>query len=162
MASCARAADSCQPVFDALTKVATTPNHSYETSTSPTNTRGEERQGERILANEHYYIRTHGKWMRLPVSSQDVLEQEKDKEAHGKSMCQFLRTESVNGEAALLYSLHREYEQAGDKVIEDGQIWISKGTGLPMRVVEDWDNQGIRVKEHRSTRFEYGNISPPI
>ena len=27
----ARAADSCQPVFDALTKFATTPSHSYTT-----------------------------------------------------------------------------------------------------------------------------------
>jgi hypothetical protein len=29
-----RAADSCQPVFDALTKLITTPSHSYTTSTA--------------------------------------------------------------------------------------------------------------------------------
>jgi|GEM_PF-6709739 len=30
----AQAADSCQPVFDALTKLITTPSHSYTTSTA--------------------------------------------------------------------------------------------------------------------------------
>ena len=30
----ARAADSCQPVFNALTKVVTTPSHSYTTATA--------------------------------------------------------------------------------------------------------------------------------
>ena len=29
------AADSCQPVFDALTKIVTTPSHSFTTHTSP-------------------------------------------------------------------------------------------------------------------------------
>jgi hypothetical protein len=32
--SLAYAADSCQPVFDALTKLITTPSHSYTTSTA--------------------------------------------------------------------------------------------------------------------------------
>lgn len=96
------------------------------------------------------------------MTSQDVLEQEKEKEDHGKSTCQFLRSEPLSGEVAVLFYLHREYEQAGEKIIEDGQMWISKSTGLPLRVDEDWGNQGIGVNEHRSTRFEYSNIQPPM
>jgi hypothetical protein len=161
--STARAADSCQPVFDALNKLARTPNHSYATGTlAPTNGGGEVIEGEKILANGQYYLRTHGKWLRLPVTSQDVLDQEKDKELHGKSTCQFLRSESINGEAAALYSVHREYVQASDKVIEDSQMWISKSTGLPLRAVVDWENFGIHRKEHRTDRFEYGDIRPPM
>jgi hypothetical protein len=152
----ALAADSCQQVFEALTKVATTPSHSYTSSTDVNG--GKPTEGETIFANGQKYIRVRGKWMRIPVTSQDVLEQEKEKEQKGKSTCQFLRSESVNGEAAMLYSVHREYEE----VKEDGQMWVSTSTGLLFRVEEDVDNRGNKVKEHRSTRFEYGNIHPPM
>ena len=152
----AMAADACLPVFDALTKVATIPSHSYTTNTAVN--AGKSEEAETIFANGQKYIRAHGKWMRIPVTSQDVLEQEKEKEEKGKSTCQFLRRESVNGEAATLYSMHREY----DEVKEDGQMWVSKSTGLLLRVEEDVDNQGNKKKEHQSTRFEYGNIRPPM
>ena len=152
----ARADDACQPVFEALTKVATTPSHSYTTSTAVNG--GEATEAETIFANGQKYIRARGKWMRLPVTSQDVLEQEREKQEHGKSTCRFLRNESVNGEAAMLYSVHREY----DEVKEDGQMWVSRGTGLLLRVEEDFDNGGNKVKEHRSTRFEYGNVRAPM
>jgi hypothetical protein len=151
----AHAANACQPVFDALTKVATTPSHSYTTSIA---VNGGKTEAETIFANGQKYIQVHGKWMHLPVTSQDVLEQEKEKEEHGKSNCQLLRSESVNGEAATLYSMHREY----DEVTEDAQMWISKGSGLPLRAEEDVDNRGNRKKEHRSTRFDYGNVKPPM
>src|SRR5581483_11490239 len=148
-------ADSCQPVFDALTKVVTTPSHSYTTNTSVSD--GKAPEGETIFADGQKYIRARGKWMRVPVTSQDVLEQEKEKEQHGKSTCQLLRSDSVNGEAAMLYSVHREY----DEVKEDGQMWISRGTGLLLRAEEDLDNGANNKKEHRSTRCEYGNVRAP-
>src|SRR5215472_13084079 len=151
-----RAANACQPVFDALTKAATSPSHSYTTSTAANGSRATE--AETIFANGQKFIRVHGKWMRIPVTSQDVLEQEKEKEEKGKSTCQLLRSESANGEAATVYSLHREY----DEVTEDGQMWVSKGTGLPLRVEEDVDNRGNKVMDHRSTHFEYGNVRPPM
>jgi hypothetical protein len=152
----AHAADACQPVFEALMKVATTPNHSYTTSTAVSG--GKATEAETIFANGQKYIRARGKWMRLPVTSQEVLEQEKEKQVHGKSTCQFLRSEAVNGEAAMLYSVHREYEETE----EHGQIWVSKGTGLLLQVEEDFDNGGNNMKDHRSTRFEYGNIRSPM
>jgi len=154
----ADAANPCQPVFEALTKVVTTPSHSFTTSTSPAVNGGRATEGETIFSNGQKYIRAHGKWMRIPVTSQDVVEQEKEKEEHAKSTCQFLRGESVNGQAATLYSLHREY----DEITEDGEMWVSKDTGLPLRLEEDVDNRGNKVREHRSTRFEYGDIRPPM
>ncbi len=152
----AHAADSCQPAFDALTKTATTSSHSYTTHTAVNG--GQPAQAETIFANGQKYIRVRGKWMRIPVTSQDVLEQEKEKEEKGKSTCQFLRSESVNGEAAKLYSIHREYEE----LKEEGQMWVSTSSGLLLRVEEDVDNKGNNKKEHQSTRFEYGNVLPPI
>jgi len=117
----ARAADACQPIFDALMKVAATPSHSYTTHTA---NGGKPAEAETIYANGQKYIQVYGKWMRIPVTSRDVVEQEKEKEAKGRSTCQVVRRESVNGEAATLYSVHREY----DEVEEDGQMWVSRGT----------------------------------
>src|SRR5262249_37494648 len=77
----ASAADSCKPVFDALMKTATTQNHSYTTSNGVSGETANE--AETIFANGQKYIRVHGKWMRIPVTSQDVVEQEKEKEQHG-------------------------------------------------------------------------------
>jgi hypothetical protein len=154
----AYAANPCQPVFDALSKVATTQSHSFTTNTSPALNGGRATEGETIFVNGQKYVRARGKWMHIPVTSQDVREREKEKEEHSKSICQLLRGEAVNGEAAMLYSLHREY----DEVTEDGEVWVSNGTGLPLRFEEDVDNRGNRVREHRSTRFEYGDIRPPM
>jgi hypothetical protein len=150
------AADSCQLIFDALTKVATTPSHSYTTGAAVNGSKPTE--GETIIANRQKYIRVRGTWMRIGVTSQDLLEQEKEREEHGKSTCQFIRGESVNGEAAMLYSVQREYEE----VKEDGQMWVSRRSGLLLRVEENVDSGDNKVKEHLSTRFEYGNIRPPV
>jgi Neuraminidase (sialidase) len=155
LTSSAHAADSCQPLFDALIKVANTPNHSYTTSTA---VNGTPTVAETIFANGQKYIRVREKWLHIPVTSQHVAEQEKEKEQHGTSSCRVLRNEAVNGDPATLYSVHREYDQ----VKEDGQIWVSKSSGLLLRAEEDVSNEGNKVKEHRSTRFEYDNVRPPI
>lgn len=152
----AHGADPCQPVFDALIKVATTPSHSYTKSTGGNG--GQPAEAETIFANGQKYIRARGKWMRIPVTSQDVVDQEKEKEQRGTSTCQLLRNEPVNGDPAMLFSVRREYEGAK----EDGQMWVSRGSGLLLRVEEDFDNRGNNVKEHRSTRFEYGDVRPPM
>lgn len=96
--------------------------------------------------------------MSIPVTAQEVSQQEKEKQEHGKSTCQLLRSESVNGEAAMLYSVHREYEG----VTENGQMWVSRGSGLLLRAEADVENGGNKAKEHRSSRFEYGNVKPPM
>ena len=152
----ARAADACQTVFDALQKLVTTPSHSYTTSTEANGSKPVE--GETIFVGGQKYIQAHGKWMRLPVTTQDVLDQEKENEKNGKSNCQLVRSESVNGESASLYHMQRETENFK----ENSQIWISKTTGLPLREEQDIDYGGKIGKRHNSGRFEYGNVRPPI
>jgi hypothetical protein len=150
----AHAADSCQPVFDALTKIATTPSHSYTTSTAG----GKSRDTETIMVQGKKYIRVSGRWMAPGVTTADVLEQEKKIEASSKASCQVIRSEAVKGEPATLYSLHRE----GQGFKEDSQIWISKANGMALRAEQDIDMGGEVGKEHRSARFEYGNVQPPM
>jgi hypothetical protein len=149
-----RAADSCQPVFDALTKLITTSSHSYSTGVvngKPTST-------ETIYVQGKTYIFARGKWMVSPATPADVLTQELEDEKEGKSTCQFVRNESVNGEAAGVYSLRRETETRK----EDGQMWISKLTGRALREEVAVDYGGSLGKGRLSARFEYSNVKAPI
>ena len=153
----ARAADSCQPVYDAITKIVTTPSHSYSTQTAPL-VNGQQRTVEVIYVQGKTYILARGKWMLSPVIPADVLNQELENEKQGKSTCQFVRNESVNGEAAAVYSMRRETEIAN----EDGLIWISKTSGLALRKEVDMDYGGKLGKMHLIARYEYSNVKPPM
>lgn len=151
----AYAADSCQPVFDAITKVVTTPSHSYSTHTM----NRKQVISETIYTQGKGFIRVNGKWMKSPDGPKEVLEQEVENRKHETATCQAVREESVNGQSTTVYSLHSKTENA----TEDAQIWISKGTGLPLREEMDMDVGGGAVgKSHFSTRYEYGNVHPPM
>jgi len=152
----ARAADACQPVFDALQKLVTTPSHSYTTSSPASG--GTPRMAETIMVEGKKYIRANGKWMDARVTTQEVLEQEKENEKNGKSSCQLVRSESVNGESASLYHMQRETESFK----EDSQIWISTARGVPLREEQDIDMGGSIGKRHNSAHFEYRNVQPPM
>jgi hypothetical protein len=99
-----------------------------------------------------------GRWTRSAVTPNDVLQQEMENEKQGKSTCQFVRNESVDGEAAAVYSMRRETET----VREDGQVWISKANGRALRKEVDVDYGGAVGKGHLSARYEYSNVKAPM
>src|SRR5208282_839150 len=68
----AHAADSCQPVFDALTKVVTTPSHSYTTHAGTSAHGGAPTESETIYVDGKVYIRARGRWMQSPVTAAEV------------------------------------------------------------------------------------------
>ena len=61
-----------------------------------------------------------GKWMLSSISPNDVLNQEKENQTNGKATCQFLRNESLSGEAAAVYSMRRESEILKMKMVRFG------------------------------------------
>lgn len=153
-AATALAADACQPVFEAIQKLVTTPSHSYSTGVvngKPTST-------ETIYVQGKTYIFARGKWMLSPATPNDVLQQELENEKQGKSTCQFVRNESVNGEAAAVYSMRRETEM----LKEDGQVWISKANGRALREEVDVDYGRAIGKGRLSARYAYTNVKPPM
>ncbi|HZQ18924.1 MAG TPA: hypothetical protein VFA90_09385 [Terriglobales bacterium] len=153
----ARAADACQPVYNALAKIVTTPSHSYSTQTAPL-VNGQQRKVETIYVQGKTYMLASGKWMVSPATPNDVLQQELENEKQGKSTCQFVRNESVNGEAAAVYSMRRETEIAN----ENGLIWISKTSGLALKKEVDMEYGGKVGKMHLVARYEYSNVKAPM
>ena len=143
------AADSCQPLADAISKLATTPTHIYSTmsegSDKPTNI-------EMIYVHGDVYGKVGSGWMRTNLKTQEMVAQTQDKEKGGS--CRYLKDESVGKEMAAVYS---ERNQSGEA---QSQLWISKNTGLPLREETDLSSGGKRTT-HMSMRYEYVNVQAP-
>jgi hypothetical protein len=150
---------NCQPVSDALSKVITTPTHIYTTMNAPPNIGGKARTYETIYVGGSVYTKVASSWSRGPTAQQ-VLKQEQENQQNSKQTCHYLRDESVNGERAAVYSTQAE----GSDQKSDGQVWISKTSGLPLRqeLNLDLDPGGKSGKSHRSMRYEYKNVQPPL
>jgi hypothetical protein len=122
----AQAADSaCQAVADVGRKVLTTPTHIYITRTNAFRSGGKPTTSETIYAGGAIYVRVSDRWTRSTITPQDMLQQKKENQNDTKITCRYRREESVNGEAAAVYSQHIETEN--DKM--DVQVWISKSKG---------------------------------
>ncbi len=152
----ALAADSCQPVFDAMSKVLVTPSRVF--SKDGTGARDDAKpESESIYFGGAIYVKINDKWIRSKMTAQQMLDQEKENREHGSATCGYLRDEVAGGEAAAVYSARSENEG----VKSDGQIWISK-KGLPLREELDID-VGDPGKMHKSVRYEYSNVqAPPV
>jgi hypothetical protein len=156
----------CQPVDDAMNKVMTTPTHIY-TSMSPVPSTGgqprtdEATHSETIYVGGSAYVKVGGKWSRSEWTPQRITKQEQENRKQSKSTCRYLRDESVNGETAAVYSTHSERSDVVGHITSDGQVWISKSKGLPLRHEMDLD-AGDGIKHHHSTRYEYTNVQPPL
>jgi hypothetical protein len=149
-----RAADSCQPVFDAIKRIVTTPSHSFSSGV----VNGKPLSSETIYVQGKTYMSVKGKWMLSPVTPNDVLQREIKSEVNSNATCQLLRNESVDSEPAVVYSLRRQTETEK----EDWQMWISKITGRALRSQLDVDYGGALGKGHLSARYEYSNVHPPM
>jgi hypothetical protein len=160
------AQSGCQPVDEAMNKVMTTPTHIYATMTSvPSNGANpptdETTHSETIYVGGAAYVKVGGKWSRGEVTPEQIMKQEQENRKNSKSTCRYLRDESVNGEAAAVYSTHSERSDVGH-ITSDGQIWISKSSGLPLRDEVHIDSGGAVGKNHYSGRYEYTNVHPPL
>jgi hypothetical protein len=150
------AQDSCQPTYDAMSKVMSTPAHLYSTMTGGQNS-ADKHTTEVIYIGGATYVKVSGKWSRSPMTTQQVMQQEEENRKASKTACKYLRDESVNGEAAAVYSTHSDRADVGIK--SDGQIWISKSKGLPLKIEIDISSDGST--NHHSTRYEYANVQVP-
>jgi hypothetical protein len=113
---------------------------------------------EVIYLNGKTYLQIAGKWRVSPQTPQQMQEIRKQAEAGAKVTCKMVREESVNGEAAVLYSSHQETE--GAKI--DSQVWVSKARRVPLKIESDSDVGGAGGKVHRTMRYEYNNVQAPM
>ena len=143
------AQDDCKLVLDAMFKLFDTPTHAYVTMEMS----GKPQTGESIYAGGLVYAKYDGKWTAGSTTKEikDIAEKNRQ---NNKTTCRYLKDEPVNGEVAAVYSVH----EVSPRSTSDSKTWISKAKGLPLR--SDIDLEG--GKSHISTRYEYGNVKPPM
>lgn len=106
--------------------------------------------------NGAVYILSQGKWMRSPYGPDLVLKQKEENIRDSKNSCRYLRDETVNGEAAAVYSVHVEDEGSRS----EGSIWLSKSKGMPLREEMDYDIGPGQT--HTAVRYDYSNVRAPM
>ena len=141
----------CTPLIDAEIKVATTPHHAVSTMGDSKNV------NETITADGAIYVKIRDKWTQSPMTPQDMVKQEQENVKNVKVYtCTRLPDDSVDGVPAFVYKAHTETPDVGTS---DGQIWLSKATGLPLRTEDDFNTGTSR---HISIKYDYANIKAPI
>ena len=92
------------------------------------------------------------------MTAEELAEMRQPAAHNDTATCKYLRDEPVSGQMAAVYSAHDVTPQGA----VDSQMWISKAKGLPLRQDMDIDVGGAAGKSHTSSRFEYGDVKPPI
>jgi hypothetical protein len=146
---------SCKPVFDATAKQMKVDSHAY--SPADANVSGGSKS-EIIFVGGVTYVNAGGHWSRSPMTpaALEKTQAENIKSATAYS-CKHLRDEVLGGAPTAVYESTGENEG----ITFHSQIWIAKGSGLPLRNETDMDIHDGTPKLHRSTRYEYSNVKLP-
>ena len=143
----ARAQDSgCKPLYDATILQARTPSHISSVITGPSNL-----SMGTISTSDALYTRastTGNQWKKSSYSLQDEAKQAAER-SRSYTSCQHIGDESINGEAAAIYTEVNKESQI------NGKVWISKTRGLPLKA-------GLTMSGgHVAIRYDYSNVRPP-
>ena len=144
----------CKVVFDANDKTLDTPNHAYQEHVEAG---GKKVTSELITVNGQRYLLLNGKWTKSRMTVADTKAQEEENKKNAKVVsCKRVGTDSVNGQAATVYTEHSENEDTK----ADGKVWISS-SGTILKNEIDLDT-GDATKNHITIRYEYGDLKAPI
>jgi hypothetical protein len=143
----------CQPVLAAGEKQFSVPSHAAMTTTgmgpAPMNS-------EVINIDGATYVKVMDRWMKSPMSGEQLAKQARDKMTSGKTSCKQLPDESVGGVAANVYTSHTDTEHGAT----ESQVWVAKSTGLPLKTEIDMATAGGK-KSHVSVKYDYENVKAP-
>lgn len=153
--------NACAPVFAAQTRLYDTPHHGVSVDSSGTDKTlhgGKPQTTESVMIEGTFYVQYKGKWLKSPLTVAAMKQQEAENIKNSKSTCAFVRNETVNGESAALYSIH----SVNDVATSDGQEWISKSSGLPLRTASSIDVGGGAMGKRRTiTNYDYSHVQKP-
>jgi hypothetical protein len=149
------ASTDCKPVFDAMEKMAGTPNHLRMHRTAgfagPSDS-------ESITTPDAMYVQVKGAWHRTPYDAQHAMADLRAESAPKNTTCTHLRDENVAGEDSAVYDTVDRQDE-GETV--NSRIWISKTRGLPVKQTIDMDIGGKQGKSHTDVLMDYADVKAP-
>jgi len=150
-------AGGCARVHKALENVVTTPAHVY---TKETSSRRGTTETETIYLDGKVYVLANGRWTLSPTSAVELADSQRRSRRHATLACRPAGKEKVGDRLAVIYTTTRS---TGDSKT-DARLWIDKASGLLLKQEEDLSAVGENTNNntvHRSTRYEYGNVTAP-
>ncbi len=145
----ARAADTCDALYNAAIKAVQMPHHVYTTKTAGRAGKVVE-SSEAIFADGVEYLRIGGRWRRSAAPQGAMLEAAREKLKTHPDTCADAGRETVDGQAVTAYRVHSN-ESGTDSIVH---ILKSNGWLLGQTLTLP---DGSVVK----TRYEYTNVRPP-
>jgi hypothetical protein len=146
---------SCKVVLDALTKLISTPNHSFMQIERAAKGAGKATSaggGETINTGVKRYVKVDDQWTVFPLSTTDLLAQDQEnRRKYTEERCSTVGEEVVSGESSVIYSAHFK----GELSTTDVRIWIAKRSGLPLK-------EEMRSGDHHySLHHAYDGVRAP-
>lgn len=142
---------TCKVVLDAAEKALTATSHEYM---ARKDSAGKVTNSEVITIDGARYLLVGGKWTKSKRTLADAKTQEEENIKNAKVLsCKKLGDETVNGEAATIYTEHEE----SDDATADAKLWISKSKGLILK-----EELNLDTEDHWDMRFEYSNVHAPM
>ncbi|MEO6922323.1 MAG: hypothetical protein ABI142_00720 [Bryocella sp.] len=139
-----------------MTKLASTPNHMFMTTTAAYNAGPE--TGETITTADTMYVKVGKTWQKRPYNSQQEATAMVDAYKTANMVCQHLRDDTVAGEPVAIYNT-QDKQEGGAPV--NSQLWISIARGVPVKQTMDMDVGGKFGKSHSEMRYDYSNVQAP-
>ena len=124
---------------------------------------------EHILIDGTHYMKSDGKWQRLPISSASFLEQiRKDPEAlaafeRSVSGAQRVGPEAVNGVPATAYRYYQAAKMAGGLASSAGwvKLWVG-ANGLPLKVESESTGSMLGFSSRGKTTILYSDYGANV
>jgi hypothetical protein len=144
----------CKPLLAGLTKYITTPSHTY--SETQKGAQGAPQKTETINTGTQRFLLTVGGWMLSKMTAEELKAQTQQNLSSAR--CQYVRDEMLGAESTTLYA----FKVSNDLADSDGQLWISKRSGLPLK-----QEQTIKIGDtpaeamHVSQRMNYDDVKAP-
>lgn len=145
----ARAADTCDALYNAGIKAVQMPHHVYTTTTAG-------RAGkvvppsEAIFAGGVEYLRVGGQWRRSAMPQKAMLEAAQEKLKTHPDTCTVAGDRTIDGQAVTTYKVHNK-ESGSDSLVH-----ILKSNGRLL-------GQTLTLPDGSvvNSRYEYSNVQPP-
>jgi hypothetical protein len=124
---------------------------------------------EQIVIGGTHYIKSDGKWSRLPIATGDLLEQfRKDPQAiaafeRSVSGAQVVGPEAVGGQRAMAYRYHQAAKVGGGLASSAGwvKLWIG-ANGLPLKAESDATGRVMGFSSRSKTTIIYEDYGSPV
>ena len=143
------AADPCQVVFDSTLAVL---KHDHAVDMTLPAATGAGKQSQLIQVGGKTYIQVDGAWTVSKMSVDDEVAMINANKKTAATTCKASGDDTVDGQPVAVYDTHIVNEGS----TSDNRLWISKLTGLPLKIETHLADGGVGAQHMR-----YGGVTAP-